>query len=70
MGKLSSKTPFRMLETVCEETRRSHSAVATLVQQSCVVCGSVLYTDSKRVLQNKLYILYTVIVLHDNVPTN
>lgn len=29
MGKLSSKTPFRTHETGCDETRRSHSAVAT-----------------------------------------
>lgn len=33
-------------------------------------CRSILYIDSKRVLQNKVYILYTVIAFYDNVPTN
>lgn len=40
----------------------------------CVVlvlrCRAVLYIDSKRVLQSRVYKLYTVVVLHDNVPTN
>lgn len=68
MGK-NSKAPFKLHETGCDETQRSHSVVATLVLK-VPCCGSVLYTDSKRVLQNKLYILYTVIAFYDNVPTN
>lgn len=62
-----STTPFRLYETGFDSKTFSLNYSDLCVDNSLLL---FLYIDTKWVLQNEVYILYTVTAFYDNVPTN